>query len=798
VSSVAYCANVPNRKARDAPFSTGQLPVEVTSFVGRRAELARAKRLLNSDSTRLLTLTGIGGVGKTRLALRLAHDLRRRFPGGVYLISLASLNEPDLVLRPLAEALGLMPLRAPLDAVINALDGHRVLLVLDNCEHLVEAVGVVVGTLLRALPELRIIATSRTVLNVHGEYLFAVPPLTAPPVGGAVRGGTDSVLVARYEAIQLLIDRAQAVGVTVTDDLWPGLVALCQRLDGIPLAIELAAARLTSLTVPDVLDRLDDRFRLLTGGDPRVVPNHHQTLRAAVHWSYQLCSPAEQLLWMRLSVFAGGFDLAAAETICAGDGIAAADVLDLLHGLVGQSIVTVERGAHRARYHLIETLRQFGQDQLDEDPRVAEELRRGHRSYYQALVREVAATWFGPREVELLELLGRELPNIRLAAHVDGRPGDHAVTLGTVVALVRTRYWFFSCGLEEGRLWLRWAADLPDQDPDSEQHLVALACGAWIALCQGDQDVADEFRARYQALAHRYREGLGAAAVDFAEGVRSLLVEARADALDLLVRARDRFAALGALGDAYMAAFFAATTAGFLTDAATARPLSDRLVADALAHEAAWAISWAWWCAALVEFRFGDHSTAGKLLRDALASQEHIGDHWGPMWTVEALAWLAAATGETEYAAQLFGAADQLSAINGTVRLFSWVAPFAALRSDAEHRVRTRMTPVTFTAAYDRGHRLDRGGIIRLALRGRPRRSHRTTITVPADVPLSSRELQVARALGEDLTNSAIGRKLSISERTVETHVRNILTKLGVANRHEIALWVRALDQDPS
>ncbi len=780
---------VPTHQKQDSQPAAGRLPAEVTTFVGRRAELIATKREL--ATTRLLTLTGIGGVGKTRLALHLAAEMRRSFDA-VYLVSLAALREPGQLDRTVAEAVSIRSLEQPYDALVSFLWGRRALLVLDNCEHLVESVGALVGRLLPQLDDLHVVATSRTHLNVAGEQLFRVPPLSAPPADT-----DDHTPVSHYPAIQLITDRARSVGVTVTDDMLPSLVQLCRRLDGIPLALELAAVRLKTLAVPQILARLDDRFRLLTGGDPQALPVHHQTLRAAVEWSYELCSPAERRAWSRLAAFAGSFNLAAAEAVCTGEGIAADDVLDVVEGLVRQSILTVQRGDTQARYALIETLRQFGHEQLQAQDD-APEVRRRYVRYYQDMVADAAATWFSPREVDLLDTLRRELPNIRAAATTPtgDDPAGHTAVLTTALALARVRYWCFTYATGEGRRWLEWAAEHAPGASTDELRMQAWATSAFLAECQGEHDDADRLRQRYLALLPRHPDGVGAAAVDFVEGVRQLLRSASTDALDTLLRAREELLRFDAAGEAHMADLFAATTAVFLTDHATAQPLVQRVAAEAATREAPWAMSWARWLEGLAELRFGNKTRAGRLLRGALHAQERIGDGWGPLWTVEALCWWAAESAEPEYAALLRGAADQLREITGSPTMFDGQRPFALMRDAAEAQLRTRMTPAAFVGAYNRGAQLDRARIVHLALGQRPPRSAARRPIPPAVAapPLTARELQVARAVSEGLSNPQIADKLGISERTAETHVGNILRKLGVRNRTLIGTWVMHLE----
>src|SRR5215472_1757733 len=305
---------------------TGNLPAELTSFVGRRGDLAEARRLL--AGSRLVTLTGVGGVGKTRLALRAAAGLARAFRDGVWLVQLDQLRDEALVAQAVARALGLQDRAgyAPAAALADYLAGRQLLLVLDNCEHLVDEAAKLADLLLRAAPGLRLLATSRETLNMTGETVLAVPPLAAPEAG---RRLTVAEL-ARFPAVGLFAERAAQVipGFTLTEANVAAVVRICRRLEGLPLAIELAAARLPVLSPEQIDTRLGDRLGLLTRGG-RTRPARQQTLRASIEWSYELCSQAERLLWARLSVFAGGFELDAAEGICADHRLASDEALEL-------------------------------------------------------------------------------------------------------------------------------------------------------------------------------------------------------------------------------------------------------------------------------------------------------------------------------------------------------------------------------------------------------------------------------------------------------------------------------------
>src|SRR6516225_9643420 len=354
----------------------GNLPAELTSFVGRRGELAEVRRLL--AGSRLVTLTGVGGVGKTRLAVRAAAGLRRAFRDGVWLVQLDQLRDPALVAQAVAGALGLQDRAgyAPAAALAEYLAGRQLLLVLDNCEHLVDAAAKLADLLLRAAAELRVLATSREALTMTGETVLAVPPLPVPEARQPLAAAELGV----FPAVRLFAERAAQVvpGFAVTEANVAAVAGICRRVDGLPLAIELAAARLPVLSAEQIEERLSDRLGLLTRGG-RARPARQQTLRASIEWSHELCSRAERLLWARCSVFAGGFELDAAEGVCAADRLAAGRVLDLLAALAGKSILTTGHLERVARYRLPEPLREFGQERLRESGEEAA-LRRRRRT----------------------------------------------------------------------------------------------------------------------------------------------------------------------------------------------------------------------------------------------------------------------------------------------------------------------------------------------------------------------------------------------------------------------------------
>jgi predicted ATPase/class 3 adenylate cyclase len=394
------------------------LPAPATSFVGRERELADLDRRL--ATSRLVTLTGTGGTGKTRLALQAAGRLVERYRDGVWLAELAPVRDPDLVPQGVAAALGVreQPRATPLDTVVDYLRGKELVLLLDNCEHVVDAAAGLVEGLLAACPSLTIVATSREALGLPGESIFQVPSLglpertRSPDADDAQESTADEAETA--DAVRLFVDRAQAVapGFTLTDANAPVVSEICRRLDGIPLAIELAAARVTILSPEEILQRLGDRFRLLTGGRRAAVPRQ-QTLQALIDWSWDLLAEDDRRLLRRLSVFAGGWTLDAATAVC-GDGIGdATGVLDALGRLVDRSLVVVDPGTS-TRYRLLETIRQYARDRLFESGE-AEVLGRRHLDHFLALAERAGPALWGPGMIEWTKRLEVDEDNLRTA-----------------------------------------------------------------------------------------------------------------------------------------------------------------------------------------------------------------------------------------------------------------------------------------------------------------------------------------------------------------------------------------------
>ena len=438
----------------DAGRSAGGLRGELTEFIGRRAELARVRAAL--EGARLVTLTGPGGIGKTRLALQVAAGAGRAFRDGVWLAELGGLRDPGLLVAEVARSLGLsdQSARWAVASLADHVQNRQVLLVLDGCEHLADACAVMVDALLRGCPGLRLIATSRHVLGVAGEVTIAVQPMTVPAEGAAA---PEELL--GYEAMRLFVGRGAAVlpGFTVDAGNGAAVAGICRALDGIPLAVELAAVRLRSLSPEQILSRLGSRFQLLSGGGPAGAP-HHRTLQAALEWSYELLTEAEQAMWRRVSVFAGSFDLDAAEAVCAVGRVAVGEIADLIDALVAKSILLRE-GQGTARYRLLDTIREFGLTKLRGRGN-ERALRLRHRAWYAALAARQEA--FGPGRAAWIAALDADHENLRAALRLClTEPGEAAA--GVQMACDLWRYWETHGHLTEGRRVLAALLERLDQ-----------------------------------------------------------------------------------------------------------------------------------------------------------------------------------------------------------------------------------------------------------------------------------------------------------------------------------------------
>jgi non-specific serine/threonine protein kinase len=472
-----------NSQPRVLSFTSGNLPQPLTSFIGREREMAELKQLLST--VRLLTLTGVAGTGKTRLSLQVAAEVSDRFSDGVWLVELAPLSDPGLVTQLIASSLGVPESNRPLLVTLSDyLKTKSVLLVIDNCEHLLLACAQAVENLLQSCSKLCIIATSREALEIAGEMIYSVPTLSLPDPIGDLTAAASLADLTRSEAARLFLDRAafSQPPFVVTKQNAFAIAQICRRLDGIPLAIELAAARVKALSPEQIWHRLDDRFQLLTGGNRTALPRQ-QTLRAMVDWSNDLLSERERRLWWRFSVFAGGWTLEAAESVCAGNGLQKDEILDLLSHLVGKSLVNPKPDASgTVRYYLLETMRQYGREKLAETDDCAW-LRAQHLRYFTCLAEQAEPHLFIAAQ-SWLEVVEQEHDNLREA--LEWGLGFHGGTpLALRLAGALFMFWFVRCFLNEGRQWLEAALKCSEgAEPTVRAKLLAGA--SRLTFNQGD------------------------------------------------------------------------------------------------------------------------------------------------------------------------------------------------------------------------------------------------------------------------------------------------------------------------
>ena len=771
---------------------SGNLPAELTSFVGRARELAEVKRLL--PATRVVTLTGPGGIGKSRLALRAGHKLGRSFPDGVWLAELAGLDGPDLVPYALARSLSVH--EWPDDGIQDALMAHlrdrRLLVVLDNCEHVLDACRELVTALVPGCAGLRVLCTSRARLGVVGEAVVVLPTLKLPPAGER----PPVAAIAAAEALRLLADRAVAVApdFALTDENCGAAADVCRRLDGLPLAIELAAVRLASMTPGDLLERLDDRFRLLAA-DRRAGPGHSQALRATVEWSHELLGVQERILWRRLSVFAGGFSLAAAEAVCSGGGLERERIVDLIARLVDSSILTMAHGGRHGRYRMLETVRLYGAEQLREAGE-DRELQQRHAAWYARLVSpRDPQRWMALQQDDLLDQLDTEWANMEAALEFcAGSPaGSGMPALGVQIAADLSAYWLVRGRYRIGRRHLGTFLDMvPAADPTRARALWALA---FLAQSTGDHDVAlagfEEVR-RVGKQTGGDRE-LGYALVGL--GLVRLRLGQTELASELLAAARQTMRRVGDPYGRAAALYFSASAMAAAGRLADARRLAREGLHDSELSGDKFAQGNLNTMTGIAEWLLGDPQAADARIKEAVRIQDRIGHRWGMATSLEALAWAAESSGRPERAALLLGASAEVWGELGNAPLPPW---WQAHHDGCEAAAQAGAGKDRYRARWQEGYALSREQAVAAALE--------TEGTAPAPRPakavtaaddafeLSARELEVARLVADGLSNPAIASALFVSVATVKTHVSHILAKLGLDSRTQLASWVAVHD----
>jgi len=803
--------------------SANNLPTRLSSFVGRERAIVELKSLL--FTTRFLTLTGAGGSGKTRLALQVASKLLAEFEHGVWWVALDALTDPALVPQQVASSLGLseQPGRSLLDTLSDVLQTRKLLLVLDNCEHLIDACTQLVETLLRSCADLRILTTSREAFNIPGETIWPVPSLGVPdadylpPLAG----------LGQYESVQLFVERAASVqpAFRLIPENAPALAHICRRLDGIPLAIELAAARVKMLSPEQIAARLDVSYRLLGGGSRTALPRQ-QTLRATIDWSYNLLSEQERSLFRRLAVFRGGFSLEAAEAICAGNGIQPDEVLDLLSHLVDKSLVAVVESGGEARYRLLEMIRQFGQDKLEELGEAAM-LRRCQCDWYLSFAERAASQLLGAEQAEWFDRLEVEHDNLRAALGWSLEAGEAEKAARKAVAL--WRFWQVRGYMSEGRRWLERA--LAGFSEQTSVRAKALHAAGDLAIFQDDYHRAKTLLQESLALCRELadRPGAGYALVSLGimthnEGDYEGAVTFLEESLQLFREADDLYGmtlALAGLGLSLLyRGEFERASALCEESLALSRERGDpRSIASALTNLGISALARGdneqakvlceeslalrrklghkGGCAhtliilgRIAVFQ-GDFERATACYEESLALRQETGEMEGIAAALEGLAAVAGRQGQPVSAARLYGSAESLRILLG--------APLTPLdRSYYEHTVaavRAQLDQPIFLKAWTEGRTMTLEAAI-AAARQMPAQAHsapasqRTpagaaSTSAPSASPfgLTAREVEVLRLVTQGLTYAQIAEQLVISRHTVDAHLRSIYGKLGVTSR---------------
>lgn len=756
----------------------GNLPAEATSFVGRRRELAEIRKKLAAG--RLLTLVGPGGVGKTRLAIRAAGELGRGFSGGAWLVELAEVRDPGLVGNAVAAALDLRDQTAtqPLALVLDHLSEKQILLVIDNCEHLLEAAGELTSEVIRAAPGVRVIATSREPLSVSGEHVIPIPPLDLP----SSTADEPLAQLQQNEAVALFVERAAAASgsfeLTATNRV--AVADLCRRLDGLPLAIELAAVRLRVLTVEQILERLVDRFALLTGGDRAALPRH-QTLRTTIDWSHDLLSHDERILLRRLCVFAGRFTLEDVEAVCGPGRPGGGLILDLMSSLVDKSLVSKEDVRGRACYRLHETMHEYAAMRLRE---AGEDDAIGQRcsEYFRlrCLQELPDARFHLDRWLEWVEL---EIDNIRaVLRHMLAR-GEHAAAVDLAVGV---GWYWITRATTEGVRWLGEALAVDATLLTGAQALPwAYFLRGFLAVLQYEPATARPNLARAVAIAGERGDRDALVQSLCMSSIAASMSGDRASAEEFLEEAEgsmegvtDASAPVAVLQAKVMAGFFEgdadAVRAAAEEGIRQSRELSDLYALEMMSLNLGYAVMLG-----------GDLIESRRRFTEALKIARKIDDRVAQYALLYALGFVAAASGQARHAAQLLGGGDTIRTGAGA-SVIGFLSPLVEQTRDS---AATALGVARFNAEFESGRRLTRTAVIELALGETSELS-----ALPADgaatAPLGKREVEVARLVAEGMSNKEIGARLFISERTVDSHVRSILNKLGFSSRAQIAAWM--------
>lgn len=781
----------------DSPHGSGRgrtnLPAPLSSFVGRAQEIRSAVEHLRDRDARLLTLTGSGGSGKTRLAFEIAAALADDYEHGVVFVPLESVRDPTLVPSAIMEALGLQ--EAPGSPLLRQLEDHlqsrQLLLLLDNFEQVAVAAPVVSG-LLRVCPRLKVLVTSRAVLHLSGEHEFPVPPLSLPARSAAEREAEPSAVLAESEAVQLFLTRARAArpDLALRRENTEPVGEICRRLDGLPLAIELAAARVRLLAPAALLTRLERRFDLLTGG-PRDLPSRQQTLRGAIGWSYDLLTPAEQGLLQRLAVFVGGCTLDAAEAVCSGPEDSSLDLLEGIASLVDQSLLQKdERPTGEPRFRMLETVREYGLEQLLASGEMGSVQQR-HAGYFLALAEEMDARWRGPEPHVWMDRLEAELGNLRaVLAWCLTESGD--TELGLRLAGALWRFWDIRGHLREGREWLARMLVLPDASGYPAARARALNAAGYLAAYLSDHLDARQLHEQSLSLWRQLSDRRGIAMALYCLSIASKWSGDRAGELAFL---EESLALAREIGDRviiYIALYNLALRATADGDYERAVALHEASLALKREQGDIWSIANSSVSLGQMALRQGDHARAMAEFQEAMPVYQKMGDPKRTISCLESLACVAAARGLHERAARLLGAAEANRETLGTQR-----EPHVQRNYDqAQSSSRDALGELRFADAWTAGRAIPLAEAVAYALTA-AEPAAATDGSSPPLPPLSypdglsAREVEVLGLLAEGRSNKEIAAELVVSVRTVESHRASIYDRTGARSRGELVAYAQ-------
>lgn len=806
-------------------MDTSNLPVQLTSFIGRENDLEAVEQLL--ATARLVTLTGPGGSGKTRLAIEVANRVGEVFEDGIWWVELASLRDPDLIPQLVDHTLGLRPMadQPMMASLINFLRSKRLLLILDNCEHLGEACAQFANELLTEAADLKILATSRESLGISGEIIYPVSGLSWPAGDGQAVKNLEALL--QYDAVRLFVERAQGIspafGLTLENA--PAVFEICRRLDGLPLALELASARVNVLTVQDIALRLDGRLSLLTTGKRNIFEPRHQTLRAAIDWSYALLTAEEQTLLNRLAVFAAGFSLDTAEVVCAIEGVDNDQVLDLLSSLVDKSLIVADTGSKaHARYRLLETIREYALEKLEASGEM-NQLRDRHLNLFLTRAEEAMPKQFEAYQQLWLNWLESDHDNVRAA--LTWALESKQIEAGLRLASAMTLFWEIRGYVREGVNWLERLLAEANEGVSLKVHVDALVFSTFHYMLLGDAQAAITLARKALDLAEGIQDPDSPTLAFARDGLASASRTAGdyQTAFDLIEQNIKYYRHEGPqhyIGMALLAQGENATQLGYYEIAQkrldeslalarqdnnnyriahTLNKMGDLLRLEQKYSEAAEIYGQ---CLEIMReldaqrdqasllsnlgfacLHLGDIGRAYDSFLESMAIQQSQHNQPGMLECLIGFASAAVAGGQPAAGARLLAAA---SAISGQPAASVWKATQMEFEQSLD-QARNLLSEAEFRAEQGAGRVLSLEQAVEFA-RHLPIQIKSVPAAREKLDTLTSRERDVAALIGQGKTNGEIADELFLSKRTIETHVGHILSKLGLSSRAQIIRWV--------